>query len=1008
MQQTELIGREEELSRLKKALDSAIKGEGSTTFVSGEAGIGKTCLVNAFRELVAAQDVKVLNGAASAYSAQPFLLFSNALADEIGTPLFEEQEYKGFAKLFAVNNAGMLVAETSAAEEDMDADIFAGMLAAVQDFVRDSLDKSGTQGQGLGRLEYGNMKILIEHGEHIFLTAVFAGEEHPDMKHMLARTLAEIEDEHAAVLETWSGQMSDIAPVQADIARLSEIRFLVRRNLEGMNIEAERLRISDDILEVVKSASVKKPMIILLEDLHWADESSLFVLNYLARNIRDSPILLLGTLRPKESESLQKLIERMKNEHILDEMVLGHLELRNTVKIIDEMFRNNVFPAGLAERLFKQSKGNPLFVIEMLKSMYDAGSIARQNGRFTLLSDSYQIPATVEEVVNRRLEVLEPDTLLFTEYASCIGQQFDCDAAFSIQSLRYPLDAFGKAQSSEIIIRNNGTAEFSHAVFQSVIYDSVGERWKKGHHKNLGEYYENAYRDNPDEVLYELARHFSRTNEHEKCVDYCRRAGEKAEGSFAMEQALEFYNQSLKALSALDQAYARDKILELLERIGDIQAVMGIYDDAMENFRKVKEQSGSAETKSRVLRKSANILTGNGDFVKSLELTTEAREALEDANRLELGRIMHEDGTTYWRKGEFDKAMELFNEALDIFTNEPGIEERDIAIVLNGIGGVHKTRGELNDALPVYQRSLEMFEKIGNPKEIALLLGNVAGVLVGMGKLDEGLKYFNQSLEMREKIGDILGIAQTQNNLGVIHQDRGELDKALDAFQKSLEMAEKLGSKVGISIILYNIGNLYYLKGELERALDIYNRCLDVRQEIGDKQGLAYSLYILGRISNSKGDKAAAKQYYEESLAIGLEVGDKQLSTHPISSLAELMLEEGDAVAALEKVEKAVETSAEIGARGEEGRCRRILAAAHRELEELDKAEEELNKAKEILEEVGHREELAWVYKEYAYLRKAKGEPDNAKESLEKAISMFEEMGMKLWAGECRKALEEL
>lgn len=1000
--QPELIGREEELSKLKSTLNNAVDGKGSTIFLSGEAGIGKTMLVDAFRNYSTAQNLKILNGAASADSAQPFLMFSKALEQEINKPLFEEQEIKKFVKIFAINRAGLLVAQSSSEDEGLDADIFAGMLSAVQNFVGDSLEGEDEKTATLGRLEYGDMKILMEHGQHLYLTAVFSGNEHPDMTTAIRRTLQNIEENNLSILENWSGNMEDLKPIQGDIERLADIEFFVRRGLVGVKLDNERIRIADEVLEVLKKSSTKKPMVIFLEDLHWADESSLFVINYLARNIRDSPIFMLGTLRSRESESLQNIIEGMKAEKILEEMELQKLGLDNTAEIIDMTYPENNFPETLAQRLYEQSKGNPLFVTEMLKGMHDDGSVARQNGEYTLVSESYHIPATVEEVVNHRLEVLDSQGMAIVEYSSCIGQKFECLAAFSIQSLNNPQEALGSAQNSQIITRYNGTAEFSHAMFQNVIYNSIGNRWKATHHKNLGEYYEEVYADKLDEVIYELARHYSKTNENKKLIDYCTRAGEKAEGSYAMEQALEFYKKALNAMP--DQ----DKAADLQERIGDVLATMGHADEAIENFQKAKEAVEDKEAKSRLLRKCSTILTNNGEFDRSLELMQEARTYLEDGKPQELGRILLCDGTTYWRKGDFDRAMEMLKEALSIFEKLPGADDIDIATTLNGIANVHYTRGEMNEAMDIYRRSLELNEKIGNEKEIALLLGNVAGVYHGLGKLDDSLEYFSKSLEIREKVGDLLGIAQTQNNVGVINQDLGKLDEALVALNQSLDIAEKMGSKVGVSIILYNIGSIYHAKGDLDRALDIYERGIKIREEIGERQGLAYSMYNIGRICNTQGHKDKAKKHYENCLEICQEIGDKQLSVHPISSLAEFRLEEGYVQEALEMIETAVKTSMDISARGEEGRCRRILAMVYREIGDLEKASEELETSRTILEEVGHKEELARVFKEYAFFYKAKGELDKAKQSLEEAISMFEGMGMKLWAKECEILLSDL
>ena len=213
-QQPELIGREKELKILTEALDSAISGEGSTMLVSGEAGIGKSRLIEEFLTFAKTKDIKVLSGGAVSDVARPFSIFTEALGEEVEGSLFEEQEHKSFIKVFAVNSAGLLVADASSGTEDeLDADIFAGMLSAVQDFVRDSFDRTGTQKAGLGRLEYGNLKVMIEHTESFFLTAVFQGAEHADMKRVLKRTIDEIEETHGETLASWSGAMSDVLPV---------------------------------------------------------------------------------------------------------------------------------------------------------------------------------------------------------------------------------------------------------------------------------------------------------------------------------------------------------------------------------------------------------------------------------------------------------------------------------------------------------------------------------------------------------------------------------------------------------------------------------------------------------------------------------------------------------------------------------------------------------------------------------------------------------------------------
>ncbi|MCK4757240.1 MAG: tetratricopeptide repeat protein, partial [Thermoplasmata archaeon] len=814
--QPELVGRDNELGMLKKALTDASSEKGSTIFVSGEPGIGKTRLVEEFRKHAESAGVRILSGAAMSGSTHPFQIFSKALEGISFEPLFEESEYTSFAEIFAVNSAGLLLGKASSEEGGLDADIFAGMLSAVQDFVRDSFGQGGEKA-GLGRLEYGDMKILIEHGHYMFLTAVFSGAEHPDMKNTLKQTLQKVEESHGQLIEKWTGNLSDIKPVQDEIEKLSGARFLVRKDLEGVKLENERLKIADRVLETLARLSGEKPLVMFLEDLHWADESSLFVLNYLARNIRKARVLLLGTLRQRESDVLQKAIENMKNEEIMNEMALENLDFKNTVSFIDRTYSPNDFSGTLAERLYEQSKGNPLFVTEMLKGMLADGNIVKADGRYSLVSESYNVPTTVEEVINGRLEFLDPDSMAMVEYASCIGQKFDVSLAASSRLTKDPDASLEKLLASGILLRKNGAIEFSHAVFQNVIYDSIGERWKNGHHRNLGEYFEINYADRLDEVIYDLAWHFSRTKEYQKCSDYCIGAGEKAEDSFAVEQALEFYNWALAALSKLDITEAKDRSLNISERAGDLRSLMGKYDEAIGNFMTVKEKADDKEIKARMLRKVGEVRTSKGEFEGSLEVLAEAKE-LAEVDTAEYGRIIFAEGYSYLRKGDYDKAMSLSSEAVNI-AEKAGTDKKDIGKALRAIGMIYHSKGDYDTALQYFEKSLAVMEEIGEEYGIASVLNNIGVVYKIKGELDKALEFYERSLEIKERIGDKQGVAMSLGNIGNVHWNRGDMERALESHERSLEIKEKVGDEHGMSTTLNNLGSVYQAKGEWDRAI---------------------------------------------------------------------------------------------------------------------------------------------------------------------------------------------
>lgn len=1042
-----MIGRREELRNLNCRLADAVEGKGSAILISGAPGIGKTRFVDEFKRHAIASKTNMLAGAVTSGSAHPFHVFSKALEGVIGEPLFEEQEYTTFAEILAVNNAGMLLAKASSSAEAMDADIFAGMLSAVQDFVRDSFGRSGEGKAGLGRLEYGEMKILLEHSEHLFLTAVLSGQEHPDMRLTLKQALQKIEEGHGKTLEKWGGKMEELEPVQQEISKLAGAKFLVRRDLEGVRLEGERIRIADKVLECILRLAREKPQVILLEDIHWADESSLFIFNYLARNIRGEPVLLLATSRPGESPALDQTLERMRKEGIFQEMTLKKMERSDVSKIISSVYPGNDFPVEFVNALAERCGGTPLFVIEILKQMAMGGSISEKDGKYSLLNENFSIPETVEGVIQGRLDELSPETLAMVEYISCIGRDFSIESAMSIDTINDPGSALSGLERIGVINRQNDSAEFCHAMYQEVIYSTISQRWKGKHHRRIGEYFEEAYQGKLDDALYELARHFSQTGEYKKAFDYCLRAGEKAEGLFAAEQAIKFYGDALSALPKTGAPVeTMGKETEILERLGDISAFIGKYDKSLEYYELAEKPAHEAEVKARMLRKLGKVLERKGDYDRSLELLAKAKEHLKDERSLEYGRICFDEGISYRRKSDYDKTISLTLKSMEIFESAGG-EQKDIGKALRSIGVIHSlkgefdealnyeekclaimnminesheiatslhnigilywNKGELDKALEHHKRSLELFEKIGDKRGVASTFNNMGAVFIDKGELDRALEHYLSGLGIREKIGDKDGVANSLNNIGSVYYSKGELDRALEYYERSHQIHETLGNKHGVAILLDDIGSVYEDWGELGTALEYYQRSLQIRENLGEKRGVAFLLSSMGNVYRGMGELDKAQDHHERSLVLCREIKERKFSICNYRGLAEICLGHQNIRAALEHAGKAVDISVEIGVKREEGISRRVLGKVLLENKKLDMAGEEFGKAQGILEKIGDKKELAKLSYKQGILFKARNETEKAREYFEKALSEFRRMDIKAWADKTKKLLEE-
>ncbi|MCK5038672.1 MAG: tetratricopeptide repeat protein, partial [Thermoplasmata archaeon] len=753
----QLIGRKKEMATFKDLLSRSIGGMGNTLLVSGEAGIGKTRLIEEYRRY-ASDRVKIMNGSATLDSLEPFQIFSKALEGISNQPLFRNLEHTSFTTIFVVDRAGLLLAQASSVENELDADIFTGMLSAVQGFVKDSFNISGEKKGGLGRLEYGDKKIIIEHGQHIFLTAVFDGAEHRDMKQLVKRTVEAIEMDHGDILEAWEGNMDQMMPVQDMISSLANAKFLVKQELEGTTLKTERLRIADQVLVEVTELSKIQPLLILLEDLHWAEESSLFVLNYLARNIRNERIMILGTLRPGESQILDQRLEKMRKENMIIDQKLDILGTEEVASLAFELFADNTFSEDFIETLAGKCRGNPFFTIELLRQMADEGSIGEKNGKYTLLSEDYSIPSSIEDVVHRKLERLGPDEMALVEYASCIALQFDREILSSIQIVVDIPTTLDRLTDTGIIATYGDHIEFSHALFQDAIYQSMGNRWKSVYHKNIGDYYEENFGMEIESVIYELASHYSRSKEYSKAFDYCIRAGEKAESEFAPEQSLELYKSALSAHRNLRKPDSKETALELLEKIGDIQELVGEWDDALLIFDEAFGISSDDEIKARMLRKSGAVYESRGDYDEALKALDKAKIQIDGRSSKEYARICNLEGGIYGKKGERDKGLAILKEGLAIF-EEKGDSLKDIAKLFRAIGFLQLNLGQLGPALENYQKSLKIMEDIGNEHGMAAALNNIGVLYHDKGELDYSLDYYLRSLRIKEKIGDIDGVS---------------------------------------------------------------------------------------------------------------------------------------------------------------------------------------------------------------------------------------------------------
>jgi tetratricopeptide (TPR) repeat protein len=739
----------------------------------------------------------------------------------------------------------------------------------------------------------------------------------------------------------------------------------VKRNLEGVKLDNERVRISDKALESLKGLSKDRPLLVVLEDLHWADESSLFVLEYIARNIGVEKILLLGTFRPDESALFGNALEVMKEEGSVEELALEKLGGDAVARLADETYPDHALPAVLIKNLTVQCEGNPLFVKEMLWQMGEEGSIVSDGEKYVLVDEDYSIPDSVQEVVGKRLERLDTGAMALAEYVSCIGTEFDDDLALSCGYGKDVPAALVTLKGHGIVLAKGDVMQFSHAIYQDFIYTSISARWKSAYHKNLGEYYENAYGSNPDAVMYELARHFSRSNEHPKSLEYCIKAGEKAEGTYAPEQAVDYYELALASLSK--QPHDQEEEADLLAKLGEVKTLLASFEDAVENLEMAYETSKNEEFITRMMNKIAFIHLRQGDEEKASELLDRCLEIAEKGDiKIQIAQAHHSFGILNIKIVNYSKALEHLEKSLDIKKDMDATEL--LSDTYHTLGMLFSRTDELDKALNNYQEAVKYADQVGDKQKLANALGNI----------------------------------------GIMKWYEGDMDAALDNFLRTLEIRKTIGDKSGTGISYDNIAGVYGIQGDLEKSIEYYERGIEIFRQTGERIFLAnllsnVSLYYM---QNNNLDKALERA--EESLGLMLVTGNKRGAVHAMVNMVNIHEKLDNSDKALELADTAMNIAEEIGLDREKGLVYTALGAVYRTINEYDKSKAEFEKALELFGEFEDKLSESILHYEYALLLTDISAPEKAKEHREKALAMFEEMGMKLWVKKCREALEGL
>jgi len=666
----------------------------------------------------------------------------------------------------------------------------------------------------------------------------------------------------------------ELGTAATDVARIvSEIRE--RLDVEPRQAgdpEDDRWRLLQSVSTFLRNAAAVQPLVIVLEDLHWADRGTLDLLLHIARNLQGTRILIVGTYRDIEVDRQHPLSAAL--GEMRRGVPFGRVLLRGLTP--DEVHRMLNALTGqearwtMAEAIHRQTEGNPLFIQEVMRYLVEEGYIAHEGGKWARTGDEAPeafIPEGLRDVIGRRLTRLSDECNRVLSIAAVIGRDFDLAVLQKVSGLSEDdlLNALEEADHAAVIeerprVGANLSYRFTHAFFRQTLYEEIFGGRRVRLHQQVGRALEDIYPRNLKDHASELAEHFGQSSEESdlsKAVLYSRLAAERAMGVFAYSEAVRLLEQALKAQEVLDPEDKEAKC-DLLLNLGDALLPAGephrVFDAVAEKALSLAETLDDRGRAARACRLAGDAIHhyGGAQLWQTPEWKKWAMRADLYAQPGSIDRVYADVALALAERvtvGKGERAWDLAQRAVSLARdlNESEAFFRAAQLYLMGTAPdtweiAYRLAGELAEQSTVGVSTWTLGQVLGNVGSMLLAGGDRSRAERTWGRMEEVAKRSNDRfLQLRCIV--------RQANIEVLD---GRLTEAVAAGERSLSLGEELGSAIygEQARATAAFRPLLYL-GRVEEALSIIER-------LQGESPLRWGRYVVGLAHLGRREEAAA------------------------------------------------------------------------------------------------------------------------------------------------------
>ena len=676
--------------------------------------------------------------------------------------------------------------------------------------------------------------------------------------------------------------------------------------------------------EYFQAISEISPSVVVLEDIHWADDSSLDLVNHLGHKTHKQRTLIVCLARQRLFERRPYWGEGLAHHRQLE---LKPLSKRESRQLVSDILQNvDQVPTSLAELIVNGAEGNPFYIEELVKMLVEDGVIETGADRWHIdpnrLSE-VEVPATLTGVLQARLDSLPANERETLQQASIVGRVFWDNTVQYVRAGSKSGEVQGEAQQTvdqlaslrarelvfhreESTFSGSGEYIFKHAVLRDVTYESVLKHLRRTYHGLVAEWLIQKSTGRESEYVGLIADHLELAGKHEQAAIYLYQAGEGAAHRYANIEALEFLSRALSLTPEDDQVARYDLLLareSVLNLIGDREAQKGDL-AALKNIAKsiedVKRQAEVALHRIIYLVDTSNYEEAADNVADAIGLAQAAGDVQCEA------RLNLYWGRSLWHQRKSKQAIAPLEAALQLAQSHrlPQLE----AEILRNLGVVHHNLGDSAKFLTLTEQALIKYREGGNLRAEAAALNNL-GIYYGGEEFDSVLAkdYYEQSCEIARQIGDRVMEGTAIYNLGVVASDSHQFDLAIEQCEQSMRIAREVEEGFGFGASKARLGRCFSYQGEFDKAKILFDEIRLYSQQTGLKIGEILTSMVLMNFYCTLGDFAQAESFHHQFYELWGKREDKFVETWALIWSSLLRHQMGDQQAALEYSQQAME-----------------------------------------------------------------------------------------------------